>query len=252
MRPFDDVSRLERAQALDRIAAPVRTGVQRLLRNRAVKDALHGVWLGHPLHPALAQFALGSFLSATLLDLLPGTRRQSSVLIATGLAATLPTVAAGWTDWSDSHEEQQRVGLVHAATNGTAAALYASALITRMRGRRGRWRSLAGGALAGVGAMLGGHLGYRQSLGPNHAESVTHVGSSEWQELGAVTTLPEGNRFAEWRAPSRWSSSAVARRCTCSPTAARTWRARSPTARCAMTAWSAPGTAASSGSRTAA
>ena len=101
-------------------------------------------------------------------------------------------MAAGWTDWSDSHEEQQRVGLVHAATNGTAAALYASALITRMRGRHSRWRSLAGGALAGVGAMLGGHLGYRQSLGPNHAESVTHLGSSEWQELGAVTTLPEG------------------------------------------------------------
>jgi hypothetical protein len=60
MRPFDDILRLERAEALDRPAAAVRAVVQRLLRNRTLKDALHGVWLGHPLHPALAQLSLGS------------------------------------------------------------------------------------------------------------------------------------------------------------------------------------------------
>jgi hypothetical protein len=61
------------------------------------------VWLGHPLHPAVAQVALGSFTSAALIDAFGGRRRESSLLIAVGLASTLPTAAAGWADWSDSH-----------------------------------------------------------------------------------------------------------------------------------------------------
>ena len=68
MRPFDDIARLERAQVLDKPAAAVRTVVQGLLKNRKVADALHGVWLGHPLHPGLAAVTAGSFISATLLD----------------------------------------------------------------------------------------------------------------------------------------------------------------------------------------
>ena len=70
MRPFDEINRLERAEWLDRPAAAARTVVQRVLRHQGVKDALHGVWLGHPLHPGAAQFALGSFTSAALLDAL--------------------------------------------------------------------------------------------------------------------------------------------------------------------------------------
>ena len=49
MRPFDDIARIERAQVLDKPVAAVRAVVTRVLRNRTVKDALHGVWLGHPL-----------------------------------------------------------------------------------------------------------------------------------------------------------------------------------------------------------
>jgi nitrite reductase/ring-hydroxylating ferredoxin subunit/uncharacterized membrane protein len=192
MRPFDDISRLESATALDRPAAVARGVVQRLLVNRKIKDFLHGVWLGHPLHPAAAQFTLGSFVSATLVDAVGGDRRYSSGLITAGLAAALPTVAAGWTDWSASHEDQQRVGLVHAATNGTAVTCYAAALIARRRGGSGRALSLAGGAIAGVAAVLGGHLSFRQALGPNHAEDVAHLGPQDWQPLGPLAALPDG------------------------------------------------------------
>lgn len=52
------------------------------------------MWLGHPLHPALAQLALGSFMSASLIDTVGGRRRESSGLIAVGLVSTVPTVAA--------------------------------------------------------------------------------------------------------------------------------------------------------------
>ena len=54
MRPFDEINRLERAEWLDRPAAAARSVVQRVLRHQGVKDALHGVWLGHPFHPGAA------------------------------------------------------------------------------------------------------------------------------------------------------------------------------------------------------
>ncbi|HEV7453019.1 MAG TPA: hypothetical protein VGO16_16870 [Pseudonocardiaceae bacterium] len=68
---------------------------------------------------------------ASLIDAVGGRRRESSGLIAVGLASTVPTVAAGWADWSDSHEDQQRVGLVHAALNAAAVACFAAALLRR-------------------------------------------------------------------------------------------------------------------------
>lgn len=200
MRPFDDIVRLERAVALDRPAAAVRSVVQRLLRNRALKDALHGVWLGHPVHPALAQLALGSFMSASLIDAAGGRRRESSGLIAVGLASTVPTVAAGWADWSDSHEEQQRVGLVHAALNVAAVTCFTAALLRR-RGDcgTGRLLSLLGGTLSATAAVLGGHLSYRQATGANHGEEVQHIGPADWQPLGPLEEFPVGwpvRRFA--------------------------------------------------------
>lgn len=193
MRPFDDIVRLERAEALDRPAAAIRGVVQRLLGNRTLKDALHGVWLGHPLHPALAQVALGSLVSASMIDAVGGARRESSGLIAVGLASTVPTVAAGWADWSDSHEDQQRVGLVHAAVNVTAIACFTAALLRR-RGDRGTGRllSLLGGTLSVAGAALGGHLAYRQASGANHGEEIPHVGPGDWQTLGPLEDFPLG------------------------------------------------------------
>lgn len=196
MRPFDDIVRLERAEALDRPAAAVRGVVQRVLRNRTLKDALHGVWLGHPLHPALAQLALGSFTSASLIDAVGGRRRESSGLIAVGLVSSVPAAAAGWADWSDSHEDQQRVGLVHAAINATAVACFAAALLRRLRDGgdpgSGRLLSLLGGTLSGIGAALGGHLGYRQATGANHGEEIQHVGPGDWQSLGPLDEFPPG------------------------------------------------------------
>ena len=193
MQPFDQIERLERAEALDRPAAAIRPVVQRLLSDRRMKDVLHGVWLGHPLHAALVHVTLGSFLSASLIDLVGGKRRYSTGLIATGLFLTPPTVAAGWTDWSAAHPDQQRVGLVHASTNAVAVGCYAGALWKRARGRRGgRLLSLAGAAVSSVGAALGGHLSYHLALGANHADRVSDLAPQGWQPLGALAEVPEG------------------------------------------------------------
>lgn len=189
---------LERATALDRPAGAARDAVQRLLARRSIKDALHGVWLGHSLHPALAQATLGSFLSASLLDAVGGGQRESSTLIAAGLVTTAPTVAAGWADYADGHEEQQRVGIVHAALNSGAVGCYVGALVLRSRGSRGRVLTAAGAALSGVSAYLGGHMAFRQTLGPNHAEAVPHTGPGDWQPLGPVADLPDGRAVRRW------------------------------------------------------
>ncbi len=183
---------LERTERLDGPAGKARDAVQRVLRAGALKDALHGVWLGHPLHPALAQITLGSFTSASLIDAIGGGRRESSSLIAAGLFTTLPTVAAGWADYADGHEEQQRVGIVHAATNIAAVACYSAALVVRARGGRGRVPSIAGGVISGLGAYLGGHMAFRQAMGPNQAAAVAHRGPEQWQPLGPLVDFSDG------------------------------------------------------------
>jgi nitrite reductase/ring-hydroxylating ferredoxin subunit/uncharacterized membrane protein len=192
MRPFDDISRLEHARSLDKPIAAVAPAVQKALGNQKVKDFLHGTWLGHSLHATVVHGTLGSLLSASLIDLVGGKRSYSSALIGTGLATAPLTVAAGWADWSAGNRDQQRVGLVHAATNIVALSLYASALVSRARGGSGRLLSLSGLAVSSIGAAFGGHLAYHQSLGPNHADRVRDLAPSDWTPLGALDELPEG------------------------------------------------------------
>lgn len=194
MRPFDDIDRLARTPALDKIAAPARDAVHKVLRRQDVKDALHGVWLGHPLHPVLAQLSVGSFASAGILDVLPRTRRPATALILIGMVSAVPTAAAGWADYADGHEEQQRVGIVHAAANGVMLAGYAASLAARARGRglRGALWGWAALAVGTVGATLGGHMAYHQAMGANHAEGYPHIAPGDWTDVGTLAELPDG------------------------------------------------------------
>jgi nitrite reductase/ring-hydroxylating ferredoxin subunit len=125
---------------------------------------------------------------------MPGTRRESSVLIATGLMSAVPTAAAGLTDWSQLRRQQQRTGLLHAMSNVTALALYGASLAARLRGRDATGRALGFAGLGAVtlGGLLGGHLSYRQAAGANHAEHVPYVVDEGWHLLGRLDELPDG------------------------------------------------------------
>jgi nitrite reductase/ring-hydroxylating ferredoxin subunit/uncharacterized membrane protein len=194
MQPFDSVSRLETANGLDRYVEPVRDLVRSVLPPGLVRDALHGVQVGHPLHPTLVQVSLGAFMSASVLDALPGNDAAATALVATGLATVPMTAASGLADWSELHEGQQRVGLVHAVLNGSAATLYGLSLASRLRGSQATGRALgwAGLGLLGLGGFLGGHLSFRQASGANHAEDVPHLVRPGWQDLCPRDDLPEG------------------------------------------------------------
>jgi nitrite reductase/ring-hydroxylating ferredoxin subunit/uncharacterized membrane protein len=191
--PFTAIPRLEELSVLDPYIEVVVNAVQTTVP-QAARDVLHGVPGGHPLHPVLVQVPVGAWTSAAVLDLLPGARRASGVLIATGLAAALPAAVAGLVDWSATHHQQRRVGVVHAAANLVAVGFYSASLLARLRGRRMRGRSLAylGFGAVSVGGVLGGHLGYRQAAGANHAEEIPHIVPEGWHDVGSINDLVDG------------------------------------------------------------
>ena len=138
------------------------------------KDAASGAWLGHPVHPPLTDLVIGSFLSASLLDLLAprSGARAARRLIAVGIAAGAPAALTGISDWADSElsdEGVRRVGLVQASANISGLLLYAASLIARRRGARIRGALLAitGAGVLGFGGYLGeGGLARRNDVRP--------------------------------------------------------------------------------------
>ncbi|GAA0574245.1 hypothetical protein GCM10009546_41180 [Actinomadura livida] len=185
---------LERARGLDRTIRALSTAVRRTLRTGTIKDTLHGVPIGHPAHPPLTDLPMGMWMSAALLDLVPGTRRASQTLVAAGLAGAVPTVLTGIADWSAMHREQQRVGLVHAASMATASGLYSASFVARYQGRdaAGRAFGFAGLTALLAGGYLGGHLAFRQAGGASHADQTAHLVSLGWHDLCSTDDLPDG------------------------------------------------------------
>ncbi|MEU5884760.1 Rieske (2Fe-2S) protein [Spirillospora sp. NPDC047279] len=184
------LNKLENTSELDRVITPAQKLVRRLGPGK-LRDALHGVGLGHPLHPALVQVPLGAWLSAAALDLWGDDDRAARRLATLGLLGSLPAVAAGALDWAEQHEQQMRVGVVHAVANGTAIGLYGLSLATRAP-RAGRAVRFAGLLTAGAGGLLGGRLSFRQAAGANHAEPIPHLVEPGWHELGRLDAVPHG------------------------------------------------------------
>ncbi len=165
---------------MDRPILGLAKAVRARIRPGLLRDVLHGVPTGKPLHPPLAGVTLGCWMSAALLDLAKADPRAVRVLVATGIMTSLPTAAAGLTDWSSLHREQQRVGFVHMLSNVAALGLFSASLVARVRGRErtGRTLSYAGLTAVGLGGYLGGHLAYRLAAGANHAPPVVPPGAA--------------------------------------------------------------------------
>ncbi|MGI5212342.1 Rieske 2Fe-2S domain-containing protein [Plantactinospora sp. CA-290183] len=192
------MTRLERSTRLDPAADRLQRGVHAVLRPRRVRDLLHGVWLGHPLHPALVQVPVGAWTCTAILDLLPGQRRAATTLLAVGTASALPAALSGANDWASLAREQRRVGLVHAMANSVGMAFFAGSLAARLTGRYnlGRTLSFLGLAAAGGGAYLGGHLAYKQAAAVNHGVPELRRMEDGWHPLADLDALPERTLLA--------------------------------------------------------
>src|SRR5215217_3736436 len=160
---------LEKAEALDEPAEMVVKVVGPAVQPRPVKNVLSGVWLGHRFHPLLVPLPIGFWSGALIFDLI-ATRRSrwaADVLVGAGIAAAVPTAAAGLSDWADAEPDGRRGGLVPASCNTLALLCYSSSLVARLLGARkaGVGLGLAGAAAISVGGYLGGHLSYVQAVG---------------------------------------------------------------------------------------
>lgn len=132
----------------------------------------------HPVHPALVHFPLGLLLTATLTDLAwlavawPEPR-FAALLMAFGLAAALPAMAAGLYDFRRLDEVQVPHALRHMSAMTSAWLAYAVALYLRRDALAGVAEpstasiaiGLAGAAALGLGGWLGGELVYRYGAG---------------------------------------------------------------------------------------
>ncbi|MEV4827264.1 Rieske 2Fe-2S domain-containing protein [Micromonospora sp. NPDC049257] len=187
------MTKLEQATALDRAGDRLQRAVQATLRPQRVRDLLHGVFLGHPLHPAMVQVPVGAWISAAVVDLLPGQRRAATTLVALGTVSAVPAAVAGLNDWAELSRDQRRVGLVHAAANTVGLTLYAGSLAARLSGRHGVGRALAylGLGAASAGAYLGGHLAYKQGAQVSQSVSELHRMSDGWQSVAELAGLPQ-------------------------------------------------------------
>jgi nitrite reductase/ring-hydroxylating ferredoxin subunit/uncharacterized membrane protein len=163
-------------------------------RPRVVKNALSGTWLGHRFHPLMVPLPIGFWTGALLFDLVATRRARwaADTLVGAGIAAAVPTAAAGLSDWADAEPDGRRVGLVHASCNTLALLCYSSSLVARLLGARkaGVGLGLAGAAAISVGGYLGGHLSYVQAVGVEKKRFAG--GPSSWTPVLEEAELEDG------------------------------------------------------------
>jgi nitrite reductase/ring-hydroxylating ferredoxin subunit/uncharacterized membrane protein len=183
------LERLEALEPLDPAAKKAGKTVRGAVPSGPIKDALSGTWLGHAFHPVAAYLPLGTWMSTVILDAIGGERSEDAadLLLAVGLAGTLPAAITGATDWADgevSDPGQRRVGVVHAMANGVAQGLMVWSIAERRRGNRGRGKLLAaaGAGVLGFSGWLGGHLAYGLGLGVDQTTFLEPL--TDWTEAG--------------------------------------------------------------------
>ncbi|MGZ4526062.1 MAG: Rieske 2Fe-2S domain-containing protein [Mycobacterium sp.] len=165
-----------------------------------VTNALHGVWLGHPVHPPLASLtsgALGTTVALDALSLLPGrpasevrdASKFASRALGVGILASIGSAVTGVTDWQHTHESDRRVGAVHGLVNLVATALYAQSWWDRRRGRHGRGIALTalGFGITVAGSYLGGALVFESGIGID--QSGARLRTTEWTPVLSASSL---------------------------------------------------------------
>src|SRR5439155_12044758 len=161
------------------------------LAAQRLKNWLNGVWLGHPLHPALTDAAIGAWSTGMLLDLV-GAQREADAAITVGVLSAVPTAVAGAADWADTSDEPRRTGLVHALLNSVGLAFMLGSLFARRTERRalGFGLSTVGLFLSGLSAWLGGHMVF--GMGTNVNRSAFEPTVDEFQVVARADALEAG------------------------------------------------------------
>ena len=170
--PVTFVQKVENARVLDTAVRLVHPPVHALLADQGRADALQGRWLGHAIHPLLVMMPIGTWTSATVLDLAGGrgSRAAAQRLVAAGVLSFGPAALTGWAEWGPAEQRDQRTGVVHAASNVAALGAFTASWRARRQGRhlRGVALGLVGHAAVGLGGFLGGHLTEARKVASRH------------------------------------------------------------------------------------
>jgi nitrite reductase/ring-hydroxylating ferredoxin subunit/uncharacterized membrane protein len=165
---------------------------------QVIKDALHGTWLGHPVHSAITDVPVGAWTAAAVFDAFEasgshGFQRAADLSVAVGLAGAVGAAVTGATDWSETDGRARRIAMVHGLLNASATMLYGASLLLRRRGARTEAHGLArlGYALVIGSAYLGGHLVYGERVGVDHSAPAASPG--DFTRVADLDEVPESN-----------------------------------------------------------
>lgn len=154
-----------------------------------LKDLLNGVWLGHPLHPAITDVPIGAYVVAIVLDL-SGQRAAATAAIGVGIVFMLLAALAGYADYIDLEGKTQRFGTVHSSLMLVALVLYLISFLMRLSAVPSPaevWLSVIGFIIVITSAYVGGELVY--NLGTQVDRHAWRGGGTKWTALD-VTDIP--------------------------------------------------------------
>jgi nitrite reductase/ring-hydroxylating ferredoxin subunit/uncharacterized membrane protein len=155
-----------------------------------LKDALNGTWLGHALHPAITDIPVGAWTAALVMDVL-GERRGARIAVGVGLLGAVGAATTGLTDWADTYGKPRRLGVVHAALNGTATLLYGASWLARGKADgAGILLSTLGYGIVSLSALYGGMISLDLQVGVNHANFAEPP--QDETDVAALTDVPDG------------------------------------------------------------
>jgi nitrite reductase/ring-hydroxylating ferredoxin subunit/uncharacterized membrane protein len=181
---------------LDQVATRLKSIVEPVLGEKGphqIKDALYGVWLGHPLHPAVTDIPIGCWTSSLIFDIV-GYEKAADLSLKLGTVSALGAAATGFAQWYDLQEmeEPRRLGALHAMANIAATGLYGTSWMLRQRGNRETaiLCSTIGCGIASASAWLGGDLSFRLGIGVNRI--AFEEPSTEWADAIEASALVEG------------------------------------------------------------
>lgn len=142
----------------------------------AIKNLLHGKWLGHPVHPMITDVPLGAWTAAAVLDAIElcgakDYKKGADAAVAIGLVGAAGAAVTGITDWTGTTSIERKTGLLHGLLNMGATALYVTSFM--LRKKRGSRKaaialSMMGYGITAIAAYLGGTLVYNKQMGVNH------------------------------------------------------------------------------------
>lgn len=190
---------------VDQVADVLQPIINNLFNNsgqagRTAKDALNGVWLGHPFHPMITDVPVGAWTLAQVFDVVSAQRGDdagldtaSDLAVGVGFVAAVGAAATGFTDWSEVGGVQRKMGLVHGLLNGVSLVFYLGSLALRLNGgdrARARTLSATGYLISATAAYIGGDLVFATGQAVNRNAWIE--GPDDYTDVAASTDLADG------------------------------------------------------------